>query len=180
MCIRDRTGTEVESAAGCAAACCQMGSKCITWQYRRDKGCLLGGDVRVGQEKDGPGNWCEDSAPAVWHGQALDIGRDSACGDGWEPNSLSGQCFGLGDRQRISPDTAVACRDACCAQPECLTWQFREDKGCFYAPTSRAHKNACEAPEFSPYRGQRKVVSTRKYQPPARSPQKYAGWDKPS
>jgi len=162
-----------KSADDCASHCCEMGDKCITWQFRQDKGCLVGGDARLGMEKDGPASWCEISAPAQWKGQYLDD-RSSACGSGWLPESLPGQCFNLGDRRKIDPDTAEGCRDACCSEPKCKTWQFREDKGCFFAPK----RNPCKTEIFKAFTGKRKLVSSRKYKPLAHGKQKMVASNK--
>eukprot|EP00656_Telonema_subtile_P001961 TRINITY_DN10851_c0_g1_i4.p1 TRINITY_DN10851_c0_g1~~TRINITY_DN10851_c0_g1_i4.p1 ORF type:complete len:149 (-),score=29.69 TRINITY_DN10851_c0_g1_i4:84-530(-) len=114
-----------------------------------------------------------------WKGQSLHLDRVAACGESWSPDTLSGQCFGLGDRQKISPDTAEGCRDACCnaVSPTCQTWQFRKDKGCFYGP-GQTEAASCEKSVFKAFRGRRKLMPGRKYEPPARSEQRFAGWDK--
>ena len=91
-------------------------------------GCSHGADVRIGMEKDGPAAWCEASPPKLWRGEQLGD-RSRACGDaGWRPESLAGQCFGLGDRV-AGVASERACRDHCCersgGKKRCGTWQRR-------------------------------------------------------
>ena len=177
------------SAESCAAACCAAADACGAWQWRADRGCSHAADVRLGNEKDGPGAWCEPTAPARFAGQASDnFGADGAveCSDGgWQPAALYAQCFGLGDpRPAPAGASAAECRDACCAAARearspapassthsnsgrgCRTWQWRADKGCFFSGRVFCRPPASEA-ELLPFRGRRKVIASRTYTPPA-------------
>mmetsp|Transcript_12182 Transcript_12182/g.25558 ORF Transcript_12182/g.25558 Transcript_12182/m.25558 type:complete len:290 (-) Transcript_12182:50-919(-) len=160
------------TAKACQQACCFLeGEKaCVAWQFRSDVGCLLGGDVRLGYEKDGPPAWCEPTAPAPWSGQRLKAKnvdrRSEACGNAWNPDELRSQCFGLGPRRTISSETAASCRDACCADPSCETWQWRSDKGCFFGG-SVGYCDKADPVAFEAFEGQRKIVPTRTYTPNA-------------
>ncbi len=135
---------DASSAHECAASCC-TDSECITWQYRRDVGCLHGKDVRLGMEKDGVPAWCSDHAPRRWHGQRLvpkggsggttpDGGGDAtdarkrACDEAtWNPTEEVGQCFGLGDVQTKGGGSATECMRACCDDDKCGAWQWNEE-----------------------------------------------------
>mmetsp|Transcript_32711 Transcript_32711/g.62817 ORF Transcript_32711/g.62817 Transcript_32711/m.62817 type:complete len:139 (+) Transcript_32711:1593-2009(+) len=124
-------------------------------------------------EKDGPSAWCEPTGPSPWQGQrvpgATNPNPESRlqCSDStWDPAELQSQCFGLGGERAAARRSAAACRDACCADAACATWQWREDKGCFYG----GNVNLCDPadPEgFKPFQGRRKHVATRKYSPAA-------------
>jgi hypothetical protein len=143
--------------------------------------------VRIGMEKDGPAAWCEASPPKLWRGEQLGD-RSRACGDaGWRPESLAGQCFGLGDRV-AGVASERACRDHCCErsggkkrrgtwqrraasrrsgevgrEPPPPTRRWRDDKGCFAGNSRR-----CHAPDDrGPFAGRRKVQKGRTYAPPA-------------
>mmetsp|Transcript_30846 Transcript_30846/g.42727 ORF Transcript_30846/g.42727 Transcript_30846/m.42727 type:complete len:303 (+) Transcript_30846:560-1468(+) len=176
-CVGGTVSTEatkvLTSAAACKRACCEA-AECVSWQFREDLGCLHGGDVRLGMEKDGPGAWCEPSAPAPWEGQRLrphqgdhayQVNRTRACSQAlWDPSLLQGQCFGLGARRALQVETSVACMTACCADEDCEIWQWRQDKGCFFGKGGWV----CDKPSLfanAPFQGLRKVVSTRKYLP---------------
>eukprot|EP00035_Acanthoeca_spectabilis_P018095 m.382710 g.382710 ORF g.382710 m.382710 type:complete len:262 (-) comp16723_c0_seq2:186-971(-) len=162
----------ITNAADCAALCCSMPTehaepekRCVAWQYRQDTGCRVGGDVRIGMEKDGPSAWCNHDPPAMWHGERVsDTTRDRVCGDGWNSSALPTQCFGLGDRQHLTNESPEGCRDACCADKTCKTWQFRHDVGCFYGPGGSSC-DAYHAIAFTPWEGRRKLLKSRKYIP---------------
>ena len=113
----------------CATSCCND-DKCITWQFRRDVGCLHGDDLRLGMEKDGPAAWCSDHKSYKWHGQNLvwkDTTRQLACSEKtWDPNEQSGQCLGLGDVRLESSKSAHDCMHACCNDETCNSWQWNE------------------------------------------------------
>ena len=97
----------------------------------------------------------------------------------WDADELRGQCFGLGARRTISNDAvtisneavtirteaASDCRDACCADPSCETWQWRADKGCFFGGGVGQCDKANSA-SLEPFQGRRKAVPTRRYAPP--------------
>ena len=130
----------------CAEDCCKSTS-CITWQYRRDVGCLHGGDVRLGQEKDGVSAWCSDHPPQRWQGQYVlkrgggkilaDREATGACSlDTWNPNEQPGQCFGLGDVKKSGSDSAQSCMEACCDTEDCggnRIWDAFTTNGCMGA-----------------------------------------------
>jgi hypothetical protein len=126
------------TVAECAKSCCEDPT-CVSWQHRRDVGCLVGGDVRLGMEKDGVPAWCSDHPPHRWRGQFLggrggaDGGlsvvesRTLACDESsWNPEEEVGQCFGLGDVRPGASGSAVECMRACCDDPTCGAWQWNE------------------------------------------------------
>ncbi|CAB9528282.1 expressed unknown protein [Seminavis robusta] len=161
------------TAQACQTACCESPT-CVTFQFRAKEGCLWGADTRVGNEKDGVTAWCEPRPPAVWQGQWIKTKQegveiDGGCSDdGWNPQELSGQCFGLGGKQDTGgANTARACRDACCNNPTCKLWQFRRDAGCFYNNHGFNCREAADPLEFEPFIGARKVQPTRSYTPHA-------------
>jgi len=143
-------GAAATTIAECATSCCDDPT-CVSWQHRRDVGCLRGGDVRLGMEKDGVPAWCSDHPPRRWRGQFLVGGsRNGGADDGdwgmggrssvvvesrklacdestWNPEEEVGQCFGLGDvRPNEASGSAVECMRACCGDPTCGAWQWNE------------------------------------------------------
>ena len=157
------------TAIDCENACCDDDS-CIIFQFRTKEGCLFGGDSRLGMEKDGPTSWCEPRPPATWHGQWIKVKKegtavDGACDKtGWNPNELSGQCFGLGSKKTTPEHSPEACRDACCASEKCFVWQWRQDAGCFF--NTNAHSCQESSPlDFEKFIGKRKVQEGRSYTP---------------
>ena len=165
--------TPAKTIAECATTCCSD-PKCITWQYRKDTGCLQGGDVRLGMEKDGVPAWCSDHPPQRWQGQYLykkggseeenDPIRKKGCNPAtWNPNEQIGQCFGLGDVKKHASGSAEECRDACCKVDKCRAWQWTQELGCFYS----SHMHGCQGDgdpvRFEPFVGRRKFLETRQY-----------------
>jgi hypothetical protein len=62
----------VSDAQQCRALCCQLGNKCISWQYWTDiKLCKLGGAVRIGHEHAKTDLWCDSEPPIVWSGEKV-------------------------------------------------------------------------------------------------------------
>lgn len=98
---RTEASAKIKTAEECAALCCSMPTEhedrtklCISWQFRDDTGCRVGGDVRVGLEKDGVSSWCEHDPPALWYGQRVrikDVTIDTACNAGWNMSALPTQ-----------------------------------------------------------------------------------------
>ena len=133
-------GAATATVAECARSCCEDPT-CVSWQHRRDVGCLQGGDLRLGMEKDGVPAWCSDHPPHRWRGQFLG-GRNGADGGGgasavesralacdestWNPQEEVGQCFGLGDVRPKASGSAGECMRACCEDPTCGAWQWNE------------------------------------------------------
>ena len=125
--------TTAKTIDECATSCCND-DNCITWQYRRDVGCLHFGDKRLGMEKDGPAAWCSEHPPQKWQGQfllkegSIRIDRKVACNEQtWNPKEEVGQCLGLGDvRPNEASASAVQCMKACCDDETCGAWQWNE------------------------------------------------------
>lgn len=159
------------NAVDCEDACCRS-KECVTFQFRNKEGCLFGKDTRLGAEKDEVSAWCEPRPPAQWKGQRIkkeETKVEGACDDqAWQPDELSGQCFGLGVKRTTENNSPEACRDACCKDEECGIWQWRLDAGCFYS--KRGH-NCQEANplDFEKFIGKRKVQPGRTYKPYAYS-----------
>ncbi|KAI2497759.1 hypothetical protein MHU86_16754 [Fragilaria crotonensis] len=152
----------IQSAIECSKACC-ADPNCIVWQFRADRGCLHGGDVRIGQEKDGPAAYCSDHPPLRWQGQMLKGRKDIECTkDAWHPDEQPGQCFGLGD-VRPGIETAQECKAACCSIDICAAWQFQETLGCFYNVRMHSCQKGDDPVFFEPFVGRRKKLSSRTY-----------------
>jgi hypothetical protein len=146
---------EVSNRNECQKLCCDLGDKCITWQYWVEiKMCKLGGIVRLGLESAPTVNWCEPNPPIVWNGNTV-ISRNENGDVEWGPN-LPTQCFGLGPEKRNKesdrPLTVDECRDACASNGNCLTWQAHSERGCYFSDSKKVY---CE-PYDGAYDGGRK------------------------
>lgn len=127
----------VETADDCKQLCCELGDKCMTWQYwNENKRCNLGPAVRVGAEAmdgtmEGSTNWCEVEAPVVWRGRRIQNRDGPTCEWG---DSLPTQCHGMGVEKRGDDGNRLAravCERACCHIAGCTMWQQHPDRGCF-------------------------------------------------
>jgi hypothetical protein len=62
----------VQDADQCKSLCCELGNKCVTWQYWVDiKLCKLGKAVRIGKEHANTELWCDSEPPITWAGEKL-------------------------------------------------------------------------------------------------------------
>jgi hypothetical protein len=164
---------DAASVSRCAVTCC-ADPACVSWQFRRDTGCLQGGDVRLGQEKDGVRAWCSDHPPVRWQGQfvtprkgakmAAAAVRAQACDEHtWNPDEEIGQCFGLGDAKPRAGGSAAECRQACCADAKCGAWQFNRELGCFYSKGMHGCQGGGDPVKLEPFVGRRKQLEGRGY-----------------
>lgn len=188
-CNLDPYPNNATTVAECAIACCND-AMCITWQYRRDVGCLHGGDLRLGMEKDGPAAWCSDHKTFRWHGQNVAKGpslpeeegrpdlvlreeaRRRACDERtWDPEQQVGQCLGLGDVRPEASRSAKECMQACCEDITCHSWQWNEVLGCFYGGVSCTEEGKeGDAVMYEPFIGRRKRLDSRSYTGPDGTP----------
>jgi len=165
----------------CRDHCCEAKKGCITWQYQSVRGCVVGGGVRLGLELAAPSPWCEETSPQqVWQGRRLTTrtaasspndeadkaaavvaAAAGAATCAWSTEELPFQCFGLGtervdETKKDSPSkgrlSLAECQQWCCDHEACLTWQWREDKGCFGGKEGHCEK------DNEPYVGGRKCV----------------------
>ena len=59
----------VQDASHCKSLCCELGKKCVTWQYWTEiKLCKLGDAVRIGTEQAQTPLWCDSEPPITWSG----------------------------------------------------------------------------------------------------------------
>lgn len=153
---------DIDNAVDCAKDCCTR-EKCITWQFRLDKGCLQGGDVRIGMEKDGVKAYCSDHPPYRWQGQFVKD-HDVHCNTkSYDPDEQQGQCFGLGDAKKGNFASAQDCMQACCSADDCKAWQFHSSLGCFYHKRMFSCQQSDDPVVFQPFVGRRKLQASRTY-----------------
>ena len=147
----------VENAEQCRALCCNLDSKCVTWQYQKaTKECKVGGPVRLGLESADTHDWCEPKAPEIWKGKKIKSKGEGTCT--WSEN-LPHQCFGLGP-ERMGKDgqsikDASECEMECCKDAECEMYQYMKGRGCFYASSNGIW---CEEKQLNAYEGSRKCI----------------------
>jgi hypothetical protein len=147
----------VNSPVECRTLCCNLGEKCVTWQYAiKAKECKLGPPVRLGLESAPTGDWCEPLPPGKWNGQRL-LERASINKCEWG-DRLPTQCFGLGPEQLNTTNGRLnteACQQACCASRGCKMWQELPSRGCYFGSGDGVW---CEKADAS----QEEYVGTRK------------------
>lgn len=132
---------EVTTSAECRSLCCNMGEKCVNWQFYSDPSdpsvhqCRITDKiVRLGFEKTGTPDWCDPHPPARWNGYAIKSrNADGTCVVG---DFVPYQCFGLGDERKNDsgkPLEEKECAQACCNDPTCDVWQQLPNRGCYYS-----------------------------------------------
>lgn len=156
----------VTNARDCRALCCNLGDKCVSWQFQSSSStCRVGGVIRLGLEKTGTPDWCDPLPPSKWNGNRL-ISKQSDGTCTWG-DSLANQCFGLGDEKKSPSGSRYdtdSCRTACCSAASvgqvgvtagCTMWQESEGRGCFFSETE---SRQCPASIGERYVGGRKCV----------------------
>lgn len=162
------------SADGCRKLCCDLGEKCISWQFWGASGiCKVGKTVRLGLEGGNTHRWCEPLPPQKWVGGKRnlitsllknDSSSDSqkAANCEWGENE-SGQCFGLGPEHLNSTKgrlSAIECALGCCENPHCRLWQHLPDRGCYFNDNQLAETPHCDQYK-GVYTGGRKKLKKR-------------------
>ncbi len=149
---------EINNATACRALCCNLGEKCITWQYEiYSKECRFGPVMRLGNEAAGVPGWCEPFAPVKWNGRRI-VNRNDDGTIRWSDVDLNTQCFGLGDERKASNGGHMSteeCKAACAADKECEIWQEFPGRGCFY---NRNKGIFCDEKKIARYEGGRKCI----------------------
>lgn len=136
--------TLVNSSVDCRSLCCNLGDKCVSWQYSTTTAeCKLGPVMRLGLEKTGKSGWCDPVPPQEWTGAKLaKRAQPGKCSWG---DALPLQCFGFGDPKLNSTGglyvSEADCAKWCCESPKCDMWQQHNDRGCFYSTTKPSKKD---------------------------------------
>lgn len=123
----------VKNARDCRSICCNLGEKCVTWQYQNStQSCKMGPPVRLGLEGAPTADWCDPFPPAVWNGKR----KSSKSLPGkcvWEED-VPNQCFGQGPEIKGPNDERLnteQCAEKCCNNSKCVLWQELPDRGCY-------------------------------------------------
>jgi hypothetical protein len=124
---------KIANAMDCQKLCCELGDKCISYQYVvSTKSCTIGKEVRLGKETGKTDIWCDSTAPHRWTGHVLIHHPVGTCNWG---APLPYQCWDFG-AERLSADgqrlNAKDCAIACCKLAVCEAWQEHPTRGCFY------------------------------------------------
>lgn len=123
----------VLNAKDCRSICCNLGEKCVTWQYQASTQiCKLGPPVRLGLEAAPTGDWCDPNPPAVWNGRRKAL--NSTPGHCAWIEDLPNQCFGQGPEIKSSSGGRLStkqCEEYCCNNSNCILWQELPDRGCY-------------------------------------------------
>ena len=163
------------SSDECKKLCCNLGDKCITWQFWGASGiCKAGKHVRLGGEGGNSPRWCEPEPPQKWNGAKRNLTSSplrnkidpwvapSTCGwVGQQP----GQCFGLGPERLNSEKERISegeCAAGCCADPNCMLWQHLPTRGCFYNKNQLHEEPHCDQYGGVYVGGRKKVDKKRK------------------
>lgn len=127
----------------CRSLCCNLKERCVTWQYQNStETCFIQKEaVRLGFEGADTPLYCDPFPPNAWNGNRLKERKDGKCEWG---DALPNQCFAFGP-ERITGGkykldqsstegrlNAEQCRDACCADNECDSWQEMPGRGCYF------------------------------------------------
>lgn len=124
---------KIANAMDCQKLCCELGDKCVSYQYIvSSKTCTIGKEVRLGKETGKTDLWCDPIAPHKWTGHVLIHHPVGTCS--WGAH-LPYQCWDFG-AERLSADgqrlSARDCANACCKLADCEAFQEHPTRGCFY------------------------------------------------
>lgn len=149
-------GVVIASSEDCRSVCCNLGDKCVSWQWQATtKECSLGGVMRLGSEATGTPDWCDPIAPTSWNGRRIKS-RNTNGECIWEDKIESDQCFGLGPEQKKkTSDTSLTteeCQQLCCQDPNCKLWQEYPSRGCYIGDSTH-----CPI-QLGAWEGQRKCI----------------------
>jgi hypothetical protein len=75
------SGLNITTANQCRKLCCNLDSKCTSWQFESTQpACKIGGIARLGLEATGTPDWCDPFPDMKWNGRVLvDRAADGTC-----------------------------------------------------------------------------------------------------
>jgi hypothetical protein len=158
----------VHNATQCRALCCNLGDKCVSWQFEvTSRECKVGPVMRLGDEDAGVPGWCDPHPPVQWNGKRVKVRETPTAATAltapagaviWDDTQLKNQCFGLGDERKDAAGGRLnteQCAAACASDLHCGIWQEFPGRGCFYHKGS----NFCETKQNAVFVGGRKCIS---------------------